>query len=274
MLEYPELHTISTQMRKRLVGKTVSSGALLKRNNNLFMGADESEKYALLSGGTISDIDFYAPEIYIRLDNGYGILFCQCGGKIIYHEANTKLTENQTIRFSFVDGSSISYTMKLWSLGIYAVKHEDWEARKRNYASRQFQSLADNTFMDYVAFIHQNEEQAKMPIKVFLSKYIAGVMSSFAAEILLYAKVYPTKQLKELTEDEHHQIYNSMRQVLQAACEKGGRITEVDLFDKKGGYIAKAERKKIGSSCPLCGNTMAKITSGGVTAFCPVCQTK
>lgn len=112
------------------------------------------------------------------------------------------------------------------------------------------------------------------PVKTFLATNISGVMSSFAAEILLYAKIYLSVQLKKLSEEQHKRIYDSMKSVLTTACEKGGRANEVDLYGHKGKYIAMAERKHIGENCPLCGNTLGKISVGGVTAFCPNCQIK
>lgn len=270
MLEYPELYVISEQMKQVLIGKTVNDGKLVKHNNNLFMDMKEAEKYALLSGGKVTSIELFAPEIYISLDNGYGILFCQCGGKIQYY--GDAAPGNSTISFCFDDGSVLSYTMKLWSMGVYAISHDEWEFRKQQNGTRQFQPKG--SLADYLAFVEQNREQGKRPVKTFLAKFISGVMSAFAAEILLYAKIHPSKALGKLSNEEHERLYNAMRMVLVNACEKGGRVTEVDLFGAKGGYRTSAERKNIGGICPVCGNTLEKVSVGGVTAYCPVCQAK
>lgn len=274
MLEYPELNTITNQMKKELIGKTITSGVMVKRSGNMFMGEDEPLKYVLLNRGKIIDIDFFAPEIFIVLDNGYGILFCQSGGSILYHKAATDVTKNCNIRFDFSDGSCLTYTMLLWTLGIYAITCDDWNLRKKRNEIQYFKPLDKNTFEDYLVFIDRCKEQEKMSIKIFLSKFVSGVMSTFAAEILLYAKIYPSVQLKNLNKDEHRRIYESIINVLTLACEKGGRTTEFNLYKQKGSYKAMAERKNIGKDCPVCGNIMAKNSTGGVTAFCPVCQVK
>ncbi len=116
MLEYPEMYTIAQQMKQSIVGKTIQNGELHKTNSNLFMSSHDAENYQLLSGGKVTEIDFFAPELYIRLDNGYGILICQCGGKILYHPDSSKIADNHSIHFTFTDGTAISYTMKLWSM--------------------------------------------------------------------------------------------------------------------------------------------------------------
>lgn len=270
MLEYPELYGISEQMKQVLIGKTIHAGKLVKHNNNLFMDVKEAEKYALLSGGKVISVELFAPEIYISLDNGYGILFCQCGGKIQYFK--NEAPENCTVSFHFDDGSVLSYTMKLWSMGIYAISHEEWDSRKRQNGIRQFQPKG--SFNDYLAFVEQNREQGKMPVKTFLAKFISGVMSAFAAEILLYAKIHPSKAMGKLSNEEHQRLYHAMDEVLLNACGKGGRVTEVNLFGEKGCYKTSAERKNIGGKCPVCGGTLEKVSVGGVTAYCPVCQKK
>lgn len=272
MLEYPEIHTIVKQMKSELMGKTVDSGAWVKKSGNMFMSENDASKYVLLNGGKVIDIDCLAPDIFIALDNGYGILFCQSGGKILYNKTASDVPKSYNICFDFTDGSCLTYTMNLFTLGIYAITCEEWKNRK--VYNKKFEPLAESTFEDYLEFLDKNKEQEKTPVKLFLSGCIAGIMSTFAGEILLYAKIYPSTQLGKLSVEQHRQMYQSIKQVLTLACEKGGRTTECDLYNQKGGYTAIAERKNIGKNCPVCGYVLTKNSTGGVTAFCPVCQEK
>ena len=274
MLEYPELYTISEQMKHFLIGKTVQSGELQQANNNLFMSKADAENYKLLTGGTVTQIDFDAPEVYVRLDNGYGILFCQCGGKILYHENSSLMPDKHTIHFVFLDGSALSYTMKLWSLGIFAMKQDDWESRKKKNLQNRFQPLSNSTEEDFIKFVQKIVGTDPLPVKTFLSKFVAGIMSSLAGDILLSARVHPSKKINHLTEDEQRRIYKAMRKLLTVACEEGGRNTEFNLLGAKGNYAAMTERKNVGGPCPNCGNPLQKISVGGITVYCPVCQVK
>lgn len=141
--------------------------------------------------------------------------------------------------------------------------------------NQKFNPFATNSFNDYLGFINEKPaEEIKKPVKTFLATNISGVMSTFAAEILLYAMVHPSVQLRKLSDEQHKRIYESMKSVLATAYEKGGRVNEFNLYGQKGNYIAMAERKHIGEDCPICGNILGKISVGGVTAFCPNCQTK
>jgi len=273
MLEYPEIKTIVRQMEKEIIGKTIKSGAMVKRNNNMFMNESHAIAYDLLNGGTVIKIECLAPDIYIMLDNGYGILICQSGGKILYNETVSKIPKNHNIIFMFTDGGSITYTMSLFTLGLFAVPHDDWHNRKQS--SQKFDPLGSNSFDEYINFINKRPaDETKKPVKTFLATNILGVMSTFAAEILLYARIYPSTQVRKLNEEENKRIYNEMKRTLTEAADSGGRASEFDLYGNRGKYIAMAERKHIGEDCPVCQNTLAKNSTAGITAFCPACQVK
>jgi formamidopyrimidine-DNA glycosylase len=271
MLEYPEIMTISGQMKNELIGKTVAGGRIEKFCGNMFMNQSESEKYALLSGGKVIYVDVFAPEIYICLDNGCGILICQSGGKILYNRTEDDKPKSYNICFDFTDGSSLTYSMMLFTLGIYAISEADWNKRKQSNSSVKLSVLC--SFNEYLSFISKNEE-SKTPIKKYLAESVEGVMSTFAAEILLYAQVYPSIQLRKITQEQHERIYAAMQKVLADACAKGGRTSEKDLFGNNGKYKAMAERKNIGKPCPVCGMVLVKFSTGGVTAGCENCQRK
>lgn len=272
MLEYPEVITIVKQMQAELIGRTVQSGMVVKKNSNMFMSESDAERYGALCGGKVTQIDCQAPDFYIMLDNGYGILVCQSGGKLLFNATEADRPKTYNIVFEFTDGSSLTYTMSLFTLGFFAATHDEWLSRKQ--ADTKFDPLGEASFEGYQAYLGSHADQGKSAIKLFLAKNMLGVMSSFAAEALLYAKVHPSTQVGRLSDAEHRSVYEAMRMVLTAAADAGGRTSEHDLYGNKGRYLAQAERKRIGQDCPLCGGVLAKASVGGVTAFCPSCQPK
>jgi formamidopyrimidine-DNA glycosylase len=209
------------------------------------------------------------------LDNGYGILFWTWSGgmcgKILFHRSVPP--EKYNIIFNFTDGSCLTYTVGLTSMGICELSHEGWQNRVKG--NQKFDPLGNHSFNDYINFINgRPDEETKKPIKIFLATNILGVISTLAAEILLFAKQNPSVQLRKLSEEQHKKIYESMKFVFITASEKGGGVNEFDLYGQKGKYIVTAERKHIGENCPVCGDVLGKTSVGGVTAFCPNCQTK
>ena len=266
MFEYPEMKTLARQMETAIIGKTVES---VDEVESIF----SHEDYTPCHHGTVKAIEFAPPGVAIMLDNGYGILMRDAGGKLLYNQTPVAVPQNYAVLVKFTDGSSLFYAAGLGASWLAAVTYGDWEKQKLD--NKKFDPLADHSFGDYLKFINNTPlEEAKKPVKTFLGTNIFGVRGAFAAEILLYAKVHPSVQLRKLSEPQHERIYHAMQSVLTNACEKGGRVSEFDLFGQRGGYIAMAERKHIGENCPVCGGILGKVTVGGVTAFCPECQAK
>lgn len=273
MLEYPESYTIARQMRESILGKTVVSGEYVHPNANIFNPEGAPERYGKLAGGKVTEVVYHAPDLYVRLDNGYGILFRQGGGKILYHEAASDGAPKYNFRFAFSDGGSLTYSVLLWSYGVDAIAHEAWSARTQSMDEGSFQPM-DGSLADYLDFVKSHMDDPKQAVKTYLTKKIGGIMSTFAGEILLHAKVHPSVHIGKLDDDARTRIYHAMRDVLERACKAGGRTSEFDLYGNRGGYQAMSERKHIGEPCPLCGDPLEKVSVGGVIAFCPRCQKK
>ena len=119
MFEYPEIKTLVRQMKNELVNKEIHSGKIIKINNNMFMGKEYTQyQYDTLIGGKVVDIDTLPLDIFIKLDNGWGILIRQSGGKLLFNETPSKVPKNYNIIFTFTDNSSLTYTMSLFTLGL------------------------------------------------------------------------------------------------------------------------------------------------------------
>lgn len=270
MLEYPEILIITQQMNEVLIGKSIESGEVISKNSNLFIKETDIEQYRFLCDGVITEIDTVSPDIYIKANNGYGILICQSGGKLLYNENNNNAPKSINIRFNFKDKSSLTYTMKLFSLGIFTISHDIWEKMKQN--TDKFDPT--ESLHNFQRFLISNSEFQKMQIKKFLSTHVMGIMNSLAAEILLFSGIYPSTTIKNINDEGITRIYQSMQRIVKNVMESGGKESEVDLFNHKGKYVVQTSRKRIGESCPVCGTIMEKNTAGGVTAYCCQCQKK
>ncbi len=273
MLEYPESYTIARQLKESILGKSVTGGEYVNPNANIFNPEGAAERYPRSVGGTVTDIVYHAPDIFIVLDNGHGILFRQGGGKILYQDSAVQRPDKYNFRFSFSDGSSLTYSVMLWSYGVDVIDHEAWGMLTRNADAMRFQPMS-GSFQEYLAFVKGHMEDPKQAVKIYLTKSIAGIMSTFAGEILLHAGMHPSTHIGKLDDGAHERVFSAMRDVLTRACEAGGRSSEYDLYGQPGCYRAMSERKHIGQPCPVCGDPLEKVSVGGVIAFCPKCKAK
>ena len=59
--------------------------------------------------------------LFIPVDPGYLLLFGECGGKILYHQAGTKSPNKYHLYISFEDGCSLSAMTQMWgAMELYA----------------------------------------------------------------------------------------------------------------------------------------------------------
>ena len=272
MFEYPEIINISRQMEAEIIGKTIEFCAIKGYHRCIYTDECRSARYNLLPGGTVIKIDCLAPDIYIMLDNGYGVLICHSGNKLRYNKSVLDVPKRYNIILKFTDGANITYAPNSpRTLVFYAISHKDWKSRIQN--NQKFDPLS-SSFDEYIVFFrNKHSEDRNKSVRVFLSNDILGVMKAFAAEILLYAKVHPKTQVKFLSEEENKRIYNEMKRILTEAANSGGRETEFDLYGKSGRYVTMSQGRHVGKNCPICGTVLILYTPGGYhRALCPNCQ--
>jgi formamidopyrimidine-DNA glycosylase len=101
---------------------------------------------------------------------------------------------------------------------------------------------------------------------------IAGVGNAYSDEILHTAKISPYQAGKRLTPDMTRVLYDSMRNVLQAAIDRSvGQEAARLKGEKRTGLRVHA---RFGQKCPVCGDTIAQVEFADRTfQYCPTCQT-
>jgi len=67
--------------------------------------------------------------------------------------------------------------------------------------------------------------------------------------------------------------HKAISETLKQAVDLGGRDTERDLYNRRGGYRRILDSKSEGKPCPECGTPVEKIQYlGGACYLCPSCQ--
>jgi len=102
---------------------------------------------------------------------------------------------------------------------------------------------------------------------------IWGVGNGCLQDILYRAKIHPKRQITSLSNIEREILYTTIKQTLAEMVELGGRDSEYDLYNRRGGYQRILHSKVVGHPCQECGTSIKKIQYlGGAAYFCPSCQ--
>lgn len=100
---------------------------------------------------------------------------------------------------------------------------------------------------------------------------IAGIGNAYSDEILHVARMSPFHPAS-MAPDEVHRLYEALRQVLGDAVERAHGVHASSLKSEKRQGMRVHGRK--GEACPECGDTVRQVIYADSTfEYCPTCQT-
>jgi formamidopyrimidine-DNA glycosylase len=130
---------------------------------------------------------------------------------------------------------------------------------------------------DYFDRLVSSPEIQRLSIKGMLAteQRIPGLGNGVLQDILFKANIHPKKKLETLTKQDKILLFSSVKEILAAMADSGGRDTEIDLFGKPGGYRTVLSKYTVGKPCPVCGAAILKEAyMGGSIYYCENCQKK
>jgi formamidopyrimidine-DNA glycosylase len=120
--------------------------------------------------------------------------------------------------------------------------------------------------------------ERRVKVKSFLldQRFVAGIGSTYADEMLFEARISPTRVASTLSAQEVRALHTSMVRTLERGLELGGssEMAFVHLDGRKGRFQDHLQVKgRNAKPCFVCGTPIQKTSVGGRgTYFCPVCQ--
>jgi len=136
MFDLPEFVTLANQMNETLKGKTIKRG-ILGNTPHKFVWYnrthDEFEK--LTKGKKIGEARAKGSWLFIPLNPGYVLLLGECGGKVLYHPAGSKVPKKYHLYITFEDDSFFTATTQMWgAMELYEKSKE----KNRKYKRYEF----------------------------------------------------------------------------------------------------------------------------------------
>ena len=275
MFELPEYVTLAKQINETLKGKVVREGRLGNSPHKFVWYNRKPEEFAKLTRGrTIGCTSSQGRWLFVPLEPGYVLVLGECGGKILYHPADTQPPEKYHLCLAFEDDSFLSATTQMWgAMELY----EKGKERERQYIKDMRATPADPGFtFDYFSSLVDTVTQIeKTSAKGLLTQnqLILGLGNAIAQDILFRACLAPQHPINELTRAQRRQLYNAIVKTVKAIIAKGGRYDEFDLYGNPGKYVRLMDKQAVERPCPSCGRPIKKIQYlGGACYFCPNCQ--
>lgn len=275
MFELPEFMTLAKQMNETLQGKSIRRGELGNSTHQFVWYNQTSEEFVELTRGkTVGEVRTRGKWLFVPLEPGYMLLIGECGGKLLYHFADSQLPKKHHLSIAFEDGSFLTATTQMW--GAYEL-YERGEEQNRQYVKGMRTTPVDEEFtFDYFSrLIDDLIPEGTRSAKGLLTQdqIIPGLGNAITQDILFRAHLHPRHPIDNLDFVQREMLYDAIVQTVDEVIEKGGRYDEYDLYNKPGRYIRLMDKKAVGRPCPNCGCPIEKIQYlGGACYFCPGCQ--
>ncbi len=266
MPEFPEIFTLTQQLKQRLAGKAIADIEVLQPKCLNLPAADFR---SALQGAQIRDATQHGKWIQIETSAGWLLLNLGMGGEVLILTSQT-LPEKRRLVFQFTDGACLS--VNFWWFG-YAHYVAPGALERHEMTAKLGPNALD---LDAQALGEKLKDQ-RGRIKAFLldQSRIAGIGNAYVHDILFLARLHPLRKIDTLTEDEVEALAQAIHGGLQPSIDKGGAFYEMDTYGKKGGFTMEdiLVGYKEGQLCPECATPIEKIKTGSTSSFiCPHCQ--
>jgi formamidopyrimidine-DNA glycosylase len=275
MFELPEYTILARQINKKLVGKTVKVGNLGNSPHKFVWYNRKHDEFTRLTRGkAVGKARVQGRWLIIPLEPGYNLVLGECGGRILYHSADTELPEKYHLWLEFEDGSSLTATTQMWgAMELFEAGQE----QERQYIKGMRVTPVERafTFKYFSGLIDELLKGEKRSTKSLLTQdqLIPGLGNAIAQDILFQAHLLPRRALSELSPGQRRDLYDAIVDTVREIIDKGGRNDETDLLGKPGGYVRLMDSNTAGKPCPECGTKIQKMQYlGGACYFCPKCQ--
>ena len=270
MPELPEVETVKRILTPILVNKTIEHVEILYPKMILSPLEDFSKN---LEGKKFVEIKrkgkyllFYLSEKFILISH------LRMEGKYIELYGEETKSRHARVIFTLSDGKKISYDDTRCFGIMKLIKVSDLESEE------MITKLGQEPFDIKDITILKEKLNTNAPIKISImdQTIISGLGNIYADEVLFRCKLNPLTPSKTLTDNQIQSIVDNAVIVLNKAIKLGG--STVKSYHAARGVDGKFQNEllvygKKGSTCPVCGYQLKKITVGGRgTTFCPKCQ--
>jgi formamidopyrimidine-DNA glycosylase len=275
MFELPEFITLAQQINDTIKGMEILRGQLGNTPHKFVWYNRSPEDFErLIVGKKIGHTSAKGKWLFIPLDPGYVLVAGECGGKFLYHPADSKLPKKYHLYLTFSDGSFLTATTQMW--GAYELYGTGQEQHREYIKDMRVTPVEDGFTWNYFQeLLTELADGKKRSAKSLLTQdqLIPGLGNAIAQDILFRARLHPRHPINELDSQQSKALYEAIVSTVQAVISQGGRYDEFDLFNQRGGYVRLMDRQALERPCPGCGGQVEKIAyMGGACYLCPVCQ--
>jgi formamidopyrimidine-DNA glycosylase len=271
MPELPEVHALVTDLRGRLVGRTV------KRFDVVSFAALKTfdPPVSALEGETISAVDRHGKFLDLTIGHNHVLFHLARAGWLRWRDTAPTPGAGRgkgplAARLVLDDGTGFDLTEygTKKSLAIWVVRSP---SEVPGVARLGPDPLDPGFTVEVLDSILKAQGRAQIKGVLRAQSNIAGIGNAYSDEILHVAKMSPFKPASMSPEETQH-LYDAIQSELRAAIARADGLAASELKAEKKSNLRVHGRT--GEPCPICGDTVRQVTyADSSLQYCPTCQT-
>lgn len=278
-VELPETQILAEQMTQTLLGKKIKSYDIQDYEKLQKIGFINKnlKDYDRLLDCKVMSIVFRGNVIRVQMNKKMNLVLCpDYGASILYHKNEDTLPKKHHFKVEFTDGTFL--TIRQTGMGL-VYSASDTETENLYVIKRDFSEVPspvgeqDFTFTRFSELLDSKSQNIKAAI-VGKTAVVVGLSNAAFQEIIFKAGIHPKRNTSTLTDDEKRDVFDAMKQILNARICSGGKNNWVNLFGELGRHVPVMGPNMKDQNCPQCRAAIEKIAhGGGHVYFCSHCQT-
>jgi len=299
MPEFPEVHIITSELKKALKGSTIKK-VIIKENYKVYPSNEIFVK--AITGAKILSVKQVAKNIVLQLENGFITIHLAMTGQLLAKKASNSMRTANLPGLNSSNWEKVCFKMEL-------PPNKDLKKTplgQNSFPKSFYLSFSDRRMFGKISFLTPWEfenlqkkygpsplsqelssqklsqilQKKKTGIKNFLMEQdkIGGLGNIYVTEALFMAKIHPETKTYNIPPEKIEDLSKSIRKAVKSGISHGGTTLAdgmyKDIFGKRGrnqDFLQIYGKSK----CPECGSKVEKKKIAGRSSyFCPTCQKK
>ncbi len=246
----------STSLQQTITDVTVHSERILD-------GITEGDLKKFLIGQTFQGTERHGKYLFLNVDGkGWMGLHFGMTGNLKYYKNESGFPEHTRALYDFEGDYHLALIMPRKLGSIFIVERiRDLVERKELGPDVFKEDFDKETFLDLIS-----GRRGMVKSQLMNQNLMAGIGNVYSDEILFQVEIHPRRPLRELTDEEKEEIYQTMKDVLETTIDYQA-LPENFPPD----YLTPHRHE--GGTCPRCGEEVERVKVAGRSSyFCPSCQ--
>lgn len=277
----PEAEIMRRDLEKEVLGRRVKEATVRAGRNCMKIlprHGRRKEFSDLLVGTKIGPVGRVGKVLYMELDNGHSLLVdLGTSASMTKTSATEEMGAHTHVVIGFTIGGQLRISDPKLTADVYVAPHEELDKLRAGPGFELDPIAAQLTWRHFSALLAEHD--VTMRELLMDDRFICGLGAIYSDEILFASGIRHDRRSNQLGAQDVRRLYRGLMETLQDALRARGTTYGEhrfkDLHGSPGQYqIELKVFERTGEACRRCRHQVVdEQTNGGITYFCPQCQT-